>query len=182
MISSPFDLMIRSHRCRSNPLLKPVLNAPRHSFEASNCHSATMRANTNAGSRHCKISHRRLAGRAKRGMVVTVMVASRCWANRRLRTACIERGSASTKRLITPLSANGVCLRSAPPPCVSTASPLPDTGRPQCAWAAFPRQVVEKSWPHRIATQRRTQATLNIDLIDVFPPKHSLRNGFTAYT
>jgi hypothetical protein len=34
----------------------------------------------------------------------------------------------------------------------------------------------------RIATQRRTQAVLTIDFVDVFAPEHSLRDGFTTYS
>jgi hypothetical protein len=34
----------------------------------------------------------------------------------------------------------------------------------------------------RIATQRRTQASLAVDFIGVFLQEHSLRNGVTAYT
>jgi hypothetical protein len=42
--------------------------------------------------------------------------------------------------------------------------------------------VVEEIRPQRIATQRWTQAALTVDLVDVFPPEHSLRDGFTAYS
>ena len=76
----------------------------------------------------------------------------------------------------------GVWLRRQPSLCDISGSPLPDTGRPQRAWAGFPGQVVEKSWRLRIATQRRTQAALAIDFVDSFAPERSLRNGFTAYT
>jgi hypothetical protein len=34
----------------------------------------------------------------------------------------------------------------------------------------------------RIATQRWIQGSFAFVFIDVFPPEHSLRNGFTAYT
>jgi len=40
----------------------------------------------------------------------------------------------------------------------------------EAASAAFHQQVVEKSWPQRIATQRWTQVAQRIDVIDVFSP------------
>jgi hypothetical protein len=43
-------------------------------------------------------------------------------------------------------------------------------------------QVVEKSYPPRIATQRRTHAALVIDFIADFFSEHSLRDGVTAYS
>jgi hypothetical protein len=45
----------------------------------------------------------------------------------------------------------------------------------------FHGELVEKSWLQRIATQRWIQAAFGSDFVDVFPPKHSLRSGFTAY-
>ena len=44
----------------------------------------------------------------------------------------------------------------------------------------FHGELVEKSWPQRIATQRWIQAAFGSDFVDVFPPKHSLRSGFTV--
>jgi len=44
----------------------------------------------------------------------------------------------------------------------------------------FHGELVEKSWPQRIATQRRTQAPFDIDFIDDFSPRYSLRSGFTV--
>jgi len=45
----------------------------------------------------------------------------------------------------------------------------------------FHGELVEKSWPQRIATQRWIQAAFGSDFVDVFPPKHSLRSGLRAY-
>jgi len=42
--------------------------------------------------------------------------------------------------------------------------------------------VVVSKMTQRIATQRWIQGSFAFVFIDVFPPEHSLRNGFTAYT
>jgi hypothetical protein len=53
-------------------------------------------------------------------------------------------------------------------------------GGPRARTDGFPRNISQKIIVLRIATQRWTQAQLAYDSIAIFPPEHSLRNGFNG--